>query len=591
MVRNKRLLRRFSPTFLLIIVISLSTLGWYAMTELRDSYFTQTSKDLAARAHFVEQQVAGRWATADPSGLDVLCKSLGRNTATRITLILPAGRVVGDSEEDPQVMDNHATRPEVKEALSGRMGRSMRFSRTLQKQMMYLALPLKKEAKVVGVIRTAIPVTDLERVLSTFRYRIFLGTFLVALLTAVISLFASRRISRPMKEIKRGAERFAQGELDYRLPRPDSGELGGLSSALNRMAGQLKERIETIKAQRNEQEALLSGMVESVLAVDLQKRIIGMNRAAADMFGVTISDARGRSLQEVIRNVDLQEFIERILEDQGPVEEDIALYTGEEQHMQAHGTLLRDAEGGQTGVLIVLNDVTRIKRLENIRRDFFANVSHEIKTPVTAIRGYVETLLDGEEHSPEDQERFLGVIGKQCSRLIGIIEDFLALSAIEQGAEQGVIELSEGKVIDLLQGAVHVCEAKAAEREISIETVCNPDITARFNQPMMEQAVQNLIDNAIKYSERGSSVRVEGALNGRKITLRVLDRGTGIAREHLHRLFERFYRVDKARSRSLGGTGLGLAIVKHIVQVHGGYVSVESTPGKGSCFTISLPAV
>jgi len=283
-------------------------------------------------------------------------------------------------------------------------------------------------------------------------------------------------------------------------------------------------------------------------------------------------------------------LIERILEDQGPVEEDIALYTGEEQQMQAHGTLLRDAEGRQTGVLIVLNDVTRIKRLENIRRDFFANVSHEIKTPVTAIRGYVETLLDGEEHSPEDQERFLEIIGKQCSRLTGIIEDFLALSAIERGTEQGIIELSEGKVIDLLQGAVHLCEAKAAEREINIETVCNPNITARFNQPMMEQAVQNLIDNALKYSERGSSVRVEGVSNGSEIALRVSDRGIGIAREHLPRLFERFYRVDKARSRRLGGTGLGLAIVKHIVQAHGGHVSVESTPGKGSCFTISLPA-
>ena len=241
------------------------------------------------------------------------------------------------------------------------------------------------------------------------------------------------------------------------------------------------------------------------------------------------------------------------------------------------------------GALIVLNDVTRIRRLENVRREFVANVSHEIKTPITAIKGFVETLRDGAVGNPEDAERFLGIIENHAERLEAIIEDLLSLSRIEREAERGKIALVEGQVQDVVQMAVQVCEMSARAKEIKIECSCDKDIASKINGPLLEQAMVNLLDNAIKYSAKGSTIWVEASQTAEDIEIDVRDQGCGIEKEHLPRLFERFYRVDKARSRQLGGTGLGLAIVKHITQAHGGQVSVESIPGKGSTFSIRLP--
>ena len=291
----------------------------------------------------------------------------------------------------------------------------------------------------------------------------------------------------------------------------------------------------------------------------------------------------------MVRNVVLHEFVRNTLSSQKPVEKDIVLYTGGERFIDGHGTVLRDALGKQMGALIVLNDVTRIRRLENVRREFVANVSHEIKTPITAIKGFVETLRDGAVKNPEDAERFLGIIENHAERLEAIIEDLLSLSRIEREAERGKIALVEGRVQDVVQMAVQVCEMSARAKEIKIKCSCDKDIVSKINAPLLEQAIVNLLDNAIKYSAVGSTIRVEASQTAEEIKIDVRDQGCGIEEEHLPRLFERFYRVDKARSRQLGGTGLGLAIVKHITQAHGGQVSVESVPGKGSTFSIRLP--
>jgi two-component system phosphate regulon sensor histidine kinase PhoR len=283
--------------------------------------------------------------------------------------------------------------------------------------------------------------------------------------------------------------------------------------------------------------------------------------------------------------------VKNALTSQEPVEKDILLYTDVERIINAHGTLLRDADKHRVGALIVLNDITRLWRLENIRRDFVANVSHEIRTPITAVKGFVETLRDGSVKDPKDSKRFLGIIEKHVDRLEAIIEDLLSLSRIERGTEGEHIMLQGGRIRDVLLTAIQVCEAKAAPKNIRVELSCNEELKANINPALLEQAVVNLIDNAIKFSDNGSSVLVKAIQMNGQIGISIRDQGCGIEKKHLPRLFERFYRVDKARSRQMGGTGLGLAIVKHITQAHGGQVSVESIPGEGSTFSIHIPSI
>jgi two-component system phosphate regulon sensor histidine kinase PhoR len=330
-------------------------------------------------------------------------------------------------------------------------------------------------------------------------------------------------------------------------------------------------------------------MVEGVLAVDREERLISINQAAASLLGIRSTEASGRSIQEVVRNVELQQFIAKTLSETGRVEGEITLRENGERFLQAHGTILRDGSGREIGALVVLNDITRLRRLEGVRREFVANVSHELRTPITSIKGFVETLLDGAMWRPPDAERFLGIVAKQADRLNAIVTDLLTLSRVEQDTEKLSIPLEEHSIREVLKEAVQVCELKGVAKDVTIALTCDEKISARINPPLLEQAVVNLVDNAVKYSDSGKTVRVEGTESGSEVIISVIDEGCGIAKEHLPRLFERFYRVDRARSRELGGTGLGLAIVKHIAKAHGGHVAVESALGKGSTFTIHLP--
>jgi two-component system phosphate regulon sensor histidine kinase PhoR len=452
--------------------------------------------------------------------------------------------------------------------------------------MMYVAVPLMADGTTVGVVRTSIPVSAVDEALHSIYGRIALGGLAVAALAAVISFFISRRISRPLEAMRRGADRFAQGELDHRMEVFDYVEFESLAKAMNHMASRLDERIRTVIHQRNEQKAVLASMVEGVLAVDNEERIINLNKAAAEMIGVNPEEAMDRTLQEVIRNPALQEFVAHTRESEFPVEGDIELGEDRDRFVQTHGTVLRGADGKGIGVLVVLNDVTHLVKLENIRRDFVANVSHELKTPITSIKGFVETLLDGGMDNPVDARHFLNIVAKHADRLNAIIEDLLSLSRIEQGVERNEIALDVGPVREVLEAAVRICEEKGRAKEIGIHLECDDAIQAKINPRLLEQAVVNLLDNAIKYSESGSTILVKGEEG---VTITVADQGNGIPEEHLPRLFERFYRVDKARSRQEGGTGLGLAIVKHIVQSHKGRIEVESRLNEGTTFMIRLP--
>ncbi len=588
---RKRLLWQLYPSYLIITIISLTAVTWYTSRTLRQFYFEQTAAELEARAHLIEDQVSERVLRANAGDVDLLCKELGNKSSTRITVIIPSGVVVADSIENPEQMDNHAGRPEIMDALDGRTGMVVRFSHTLQKEMMYVAIPLYIQDQLSAVLRTSIPLTFINQALKGIYRKITIGGLIAVLLAAFICWVVSRRISQPLEKLEEGAQRFAEGELAHKLSLPNSLEIASLAEAMNKMAAQLDERIKEIVQQRSEREAVLSSMVEGVLAVDTNENLIMLNKAAAKMVKVSSDKVKGRAIQEIIRNTALQQFVASTLASQKPLEANITLHSDSEKILQAHGTALRDAQGKGFGALVVLNDLTKLHRAENIRREFVANVSHELKTPVTAIKAIVETLIEEAEDYPEDQKGFLERILKQTNRLAAIIEDLLDLSRIERDSETHEIALSKGSIKNVLQVAVQLCEAKASEKGIEITLACAEETTAAINPPLLEQAVINLIDNAIKYSAVESTVQVSVTQPGAEVVISVRDDGCGIDPEHLSRLFERFYRVEKARSRELGGTGLGLAIAKHIVQAHRGSINVESAPGKGSTFFIHLPFV
>jgi two-component system phosphate regulon sensor histidine kinase PhoR len=331
-------------------------------------------------------------------------------------------------------------------------------------------------------------------------------------------------------------------------------------------------------------------MAEGVLALDEEDRIISMNRAAAEMFDVEPEDALGKSLPEAIRNINLLEFVPRAASGEKALEDDILVLREGERHLQASGVALKDGAGRRMGALIVLNDITRLSRLERVRKEFVANVSHELKTPVTAVKGAAETLMEGGMESVEDRDRFLALLLRQADRMNAIIEDLLLLARIEQEEGHEAIELADGPVRAVLRAALNACSRRAEEKGISLELSCPEGLRAKINPMLLEQAVVNLIDNAVKYSEPGRAVAVRGVEDAGQVLIEVEDQGVGIEKKHHERLFERFYRVDKARSRKMGGTGLGLAIVKHIARAHGGSVEVRSTPGEGSVFRILLRA-
>ncbi|MGD2099561.1 MAG: ATP-binding protein [Desulfobacterales bacterium] len=589
MKKRKRLLWRLFPTYLLITLISLLAVSWYASEAMRRFFLDQTATDLKARAALLEKQITGFLSPLDAAAIDSICKEGGRLSATRITVILPDGTVIGDSRETPHLMDNHANRPEIITALEGRPGQSMRFSNTLMQRMLYVAMPIKYQQNVLAVLRTSLPATAVEAEIRSIQLKIAIGGCIIALLVAGISWVVSRRISQPIERMKKSAEHFAAGDLSHRLTPPETEEMGGLADAMNQMAAQLNDRIETIIRQRNQLETVLTSMLEGVIAIDTEERIVSINQAAARLFENEAPNCQGKSIQEIIRSPALQQFIRKALNSKSPSEEDITVFQNEERVIDVKGSPLLDANQNQIGTLVVFHDVTQLRRLENMRRDFVANVSHEIKTPLTAIKGFVETLQQGNVEKAHEKERFLSIIQRHVDRLNAIIEDLLALSRIEQEHERQEIEFEPVKIADVLQAAIQLCLPKADEKNIRINLDCGKNTTAVFDPTLIEQAVVNLLDNAIKYSKPESSVVVKSHQQNDHMIISVQDHGIGIAQKHLPRLFERFYRIDKARSRDMGGTGLGLAIVKHIAQAHGGQVSVESKLGEGSLFSIHLP--
>ncbi|MDF7824724.1 ATP-binding protein [Pontiellaceae bacterium B12227] len=587
-MKKKHLFWLLLPSYWVLTAVAIIVIALYAFHSMSNLYFQALEKDIHTRAVLLSSQVLPLMEEQRFAEIDALCKNLGMAADTRFTIIMPDGKVVGDSDERPDVMEYHDDRPEIRQALGGDMGIDTRYSRTVKQEMMYIAVPLKSpNDETLCAVRASLPMTDIKAELNTMTMRVIAAAILTGILSMIVCIIVVRRITYPLRGMERAARKFAEGDFSHRIPAQPALELDQLADSLNTMSEQLNKTLSTISEQRNEQNAVLSSMDEGVLAIDKRERIIHMNRVAGEILGVDHHTTKRQLIQSVVRFANLQEFIKALLGSQRPLDRDLTLIGDTEKQVQASGTVLLNAERESIGALVVLRDVTQLRHLETVRSDFVANVSHELKTPITSIKGFVETLLSDDWNHEPDILRFLEIINQQSGRLNAIIDDLLTLSRLEQ--KEGHVMVETVALHGIIETAIYLCQLQAGKKNIRIDSVCPESLELTVNAPLIEQALVNLIINAVKYSDPDKKILILAEKQENSVVIYVKDEGFGIERKHQDRLFERFYRVDTARSRKLGGTGLGLSIVKHIIQSHAGSIRVDSKVGSGSTFIITLP--
>ncbi|MDP8207916.1 MAG: ATP-binding protein [Candidatus Electryonea clarkiae] len=585
-MKQKSLFNRIVIPYLVLIMLSLVITSVIASYAFRTFYINQLVDDLEAQANLILLLLPDTLSENSASFFQLD----GNPQSVRVSVVLPGGKVIFDSEENPVKMDNHADRPEIIEALLGKRGHSTRYSHTLRHSMLYVAIPAVKNNKMAGVVRVSMTITAIDNNLKKLNIRVaFIGA-IVLILAFLTSLVIAQKISSPLKLMQKGAEKFAEGKLGARVPESDTKELTALARALNKMAAELDDRMKTIERHRVENETILAAMVEGIIAIDPGEHIIMLNRSAGKLLNIDEKAAIGKTMQEALRNAQLLQFARQVLDSkETSIEDEITIYQEEEIILLANGAHLDWETETKPGAVIVLNDVTRVRQLEQTRRDFVINASHELKTPITAIKGFVETLLDGTAHKPEDIERILGIVARQADYLSAIASDLLSLARLESDDKTAWLAFEDKNVCDILEEVVGIYHPVAEKAGQKISLDCSGDIHATLNSILMEQAIMNLVENVIKHCPEGTQISIKGRIDSETVYISVQDNGQGISSENIPRIFERFYRIDKSRSRSLGGTGLGLAIVKHIALVHNGQINVESSRAKGSTFTISFP--
>jgi two-component system phosphate regulon sensor histidine kinase PhoR len=511
----------------------------------------------------------------------------------RVTLIAPDGRVLADSErtrESLASMENHADRPEVRAALAGGMGRDVRRSATLGAPLIYVAVPVSEAGRIVAVLRLAAPVEAATPAYESLRAVMLTGGAIALLVALGIGLFVAGRVTRPVVEMQDVARQMSEGNFEVRASVRSPDEIGTLGRSLNVMAGRLREKIGDLEEEQAKATAVLDAMVEGVIATDGHDHIILINERARALFGLGKVRAERRPLLEVIRNVDLHDVLgeSRIAPVGTVVSREIKLAEPLERVLQVHAVPLRFT-GEARGVVMVLHDITELRRLEQVRTEFVANVSHELRTPLTAIHGYLETLLDGALEEPENARKFLEIVFRHTERLGRLTDDLTDLSNIELGRIS--LRLEPTAISDVADSVLAIIAPRAVAGQVSVEAKLPaglPEVVV--DRDRLAQILINLVDNAVKYTPKGGHVRVEGRVAERgMVEVTVRDTGVGIPKADLPRLTERFYRVDKARSRDLGGTGLGLAIVKHLVLAHGGELDIDSELWKGTTVRFTLP--
>ena len=530
---------------------------------------------------------------ASPDDVRAFALRVARPTGARISVIAADGRVLGDSEvpvEDLPRVENHAGRPEVRAALSGRVGRHRRTSATIGVSLLYVALPIVDGGRAVGVLRVALPLTAVTSSYAEI-HRVMLAGGLVALVVACgIGLFVAHRVTKPVVQMQSIARRLSEGDFTVRAPIRSPDEIGALGRALNGLAARLRENIHDLGHEQAKATAILDGMIEGVIAVDGRDIILLMNERARSMFGLDATRGEGKPFLEVIRNTELHEvFRESRAAGEGSVSHrELRLAIPVERRVQVNAVPLRLGPD-EVGVVMVLHDVTELRRLEQVRTEFVANVSHELRTPLTAIQGYLETLLSGALEERENARRFLEIVFRHTERLGRLLNDLTDLSNIELGRVS--LKLAPTRLDEVIDTVLAIMGPKAASGQVGLSSRLPADLPSVLaDRDRLVQVVLNLVDNAVKYTPEGGRVTVQArtAAEG-QVEIDVMDTGIGIPPVDLPRITERFYRVDKARSRELGGTGLGLAIVKHLVFAHGGQLRIESEPGHGTTVHVALP--
>ncbi len=584
MTLRSPIFRKLLGSAILLIGVTLFALDFYLTRYTANREVENVRARLASDARIL----AGDIVSVPQADLEAWAKDAGARAQTRVTFITPAGVVRADSQHDPETMENHAGRPEIREAVSHGMGSSIRHSATLNRNLCYLAISFNYHGEPGYVLRVAVPLEDLEASVGAVRRRILAASVLAALLSIAVAYIFSNSLTGRIDRLRVFAGNLVIASAAGNIESGANDELGALAQSLQQTGLQLRELVDRLSVESARREAILAGMAEGVLAVNREMRVTFCNEFFLRALGRTAAVPENTPLVELIREPDLRDLLESVLSSGTPARRRLQWGSAEGRMFEVHVTPVRAPS--YHGAIAVLHDITDLERLERVRKDFVANVSHELRTPLTAIRGYAETLLEGALEDPENNRKFLEVIKAHAIRLNNIASDLLTLSELESGRKP-----AEPESVDVgaaMQAALRTIESEARLRGVRVVWDRKAAAEVRCDRTRLEQALINLLDNAVKFNRPGGEVRVATSLaEGSAVRIVIADTGIGIPSGDRARIFERFYRVDKARSREMGGTGLGLSIVKHVVERMGGSVTVESQLGKGSTFTILLPLV
>ncbi len=586
------LFRKVFIAYLLIAALLLISLEFYLSSSIKNNYILNLRKSILIQARLI----AGQIPSSFEGNLDGFCKKYKETTGARITIIDNTGLVLGDSDEPSEKMENHLNRPEIKDAEIGDVGSSIRFSKTIQRNLFYLAITFHNNQDKY-FLRLSIPLHDIDSAMNVIRMKIIVASLAVSFVVVVFGLIQTRRITKSVEEIAAFSREVAAGNFRKRLLLKGKDELGELGENINDMARNLGLRLRQSEEEKTRMEAILKNMSDGLVLTDAKGKIIMGNAALNNLFGIDYSGIEGKTLLEALRKTELMDIVESIAERGEKVSREIEVAYPRELYLLTTAAPFA-LQGEISGIVLTFHDITRLRKLEEVRKDFVANVSHEIRTPITAIKGFAETLLEGALEDKENALKFLESIKNNSERLNSLVNDLLALSRIELGdikIEKKIVNLDE-----IIDSVFTTLRDKADKKKLFLKKMLPAGIIElEADRDRLVQILLNLVDNGIKFTEAGGvTVKVQ---KGKKdidsstlspaVEISIEDTGMGIPRKHLSRLGERFYRVDRARSRELGGTGLGLAIVKHLVKAQGWEMEIESTEGTGTTVKILCPVV